>query len=260
MRCIFCKADSSTSRAVEHIIPESLGNTEHILPPGVVCDSCNNYFARKIEKPLLDSDYFVHARHRAEVYSKKGRIPPIQAIHIESATLVEMGKHKGERFIYPSRERDSQRFITSILSSKRGTLVVPTQQALPDEQVVSRFVGKVALETLAQRLLDVPNGLDEVVDKSELDELRVHVRRGSRQLVWPFHQRVIHAEDAVFCEEGYGRYEVLHEYTLLYTEAQELYLVLAIFGVEYTLNMGVPDISRYLEWLRQHGNKSPLYL
>jgi hypothetical protein len=55
MRCIFCKNDSSNSKSVEHIIPESLGNTTRTLPKGVVCDTCNNYFARKVEKPFLEA-------------------------------------------------------------------------------------------------------------------------------------------------------------------------------------------------------------
>lgn len=42
MRCIFCKRNSNSSRSVEYIIPESLGNEEHVPPPGVVCDACNN--------------------------------------------------------------------------------------------------------------------------------------------------------------------------------------------------------------------------
>lgn len=54
MKCIFCKEDSATCTSVKYIIPESLGNKEHILPKGVVYDNCNNYFAVKIEKPLLD--------------------------------------------------------------------------------------------------------------------------------------------------------------------------------------------------------------
>ena len=53
LRCLFCKADSSASRSREHIVPESLGNTEHVLEPGIVCDRCNNYFARNVEEPIL---------------------------------------------------------------------------------------------------------------------------------------------------------------------------------------------------------------
>ena len=49
-KCIFCHKDVSISKSVEHIIPESLGNKSHVLPKGYVCDECNNYFARKVEK------------------------------------------------------------------------------------------------------------------------------------------------------------------------------------------------------------------
>ncbi len=67
MRCIFCKGDSNQSRSVEHIIPEALGNIEHVLPRGIVCDTCNNYFARKVEGPLLETQWFRHARSKIRV-------------------------------------------------------------------------------------------------------------------------------------------------------------------------------------------------
>ena len=50
MECIFCHKDSSPSKSIEHLIPESLGNKHHVLPTGYVCDECNHYFAIKIEK------------------------------------------------------------------------------------------------------------------------------------------------------------------------------------------------------------------
>ncbi|MBT3070018.1 HNH endonuclease [Rhodomicrobium sp. Az07] len=31
------------------LVPESLGNRQHVLPKGIVCDGCNNYFSRKVE-------------------------------------------------------------------------------------------------------------------------------------------------------------------------------------------------------------------
>ncbi len=40
MRYIFCKQEASTSKSVEHIIPESMGNKSNILKPGIVCDKC----------------------------------------------------------------------------------------------------------------------------------------------------------------------------------------------------------------------------
>jgi hypothetical protein len=75
MRCIFCKINSIATKSIEHVIPESLGNKEHVLPKGAVCDKCNNYFATKIEKELLDFPYFKSLRHRNRIPSKKNRIP-----------------------------------------------------------------------------------------------------------------------------------------------------------------------------------------
>ncbi|MCZ8293407.1 MAG: hypothetical protein O9312_07815 [Hylemonella sp.] len=75
MRCIFCKSDSGSSCSVEHIIPESIGNTNHTLPKGAVCDACNQYFARKVERPLLESSLFRHLRAGMGIANKRGRVP-----------------------------------------------------------------------------------------------------------------------------------------------------------------------------------------
>ncbi len=71
MNCIFRKGDSGGSRSVEHVIPESLGNTEHILNPGIVCDQCNNYFASKVEGPLLSDPYFRYQFSQADIPTKE---------------------------------------------------------------------------------------------------------------------------------------------------------------------------------------------
>jgi len=63
MRCLFCKCPSDDSKSVEHIIPETLGNADHVLPRGTVCDKCNNYFSRKIEKRFS-------TRVRLELYAQ----------------------------------------------------------------------------------------------------------------------------------------------------------------------------------------------
>ena len=38
MKCLFCKQSSTDTKSVEHVVPESLGNTKFILPLGYVCD------------------------------------------------------------------------------------------------------------------------------------------------------------------------------------------------------------------------------
>ncbi|MFD5780037.1 HNH endonuclease [Streptomyces sp. NPDC126933] len=78
MLCIFCKRDAKGSRSVEHVVPESLGNTTMILPAGTVCDACNNYFAVKVEKPFLESPEIIALRFHQAIPSKKRRIPPLE--------------------------------------------------------------------------------------------------------------------------------------------------------------------------------------
>ncbi len=89
-RCIFCHEESSTSKSIEHIIPESLGNKHHFLPKGYVCDKCNNYFSIKIEKELLAQPYFVSLRFRNEILTKKGKLVKEKMIFPETATMTEV--------------------------------------------------------------------------------------------------------------------------------------------------------------------------
>lgn len=80
MRCIFCKVSSDHSRSREHIVPESLGNLTHILPPGVVCDSCNNYLSREVEGPFLNSEAVKLLRFDQAIPSKRGKIPSMNGV------------------------------------------------------------------------------------------------------------------------------------------------------------------------------------
>jgi hypothetical protein len=51
----------------------------------------------------------------------------------------------------------------------------------------------------------------------------------------------------------------VHEYDILITDANEWYFVLALFGLEFAINIGGPDIDLYVRWLDQHEGVSPLY-
>jgi hypothetical protein len=54
MSCIFC-GNNDKLNAIEHIVPESLGNDFLILKPGLVCDNCNNIFSGFESKALNNS-------------------------------------------------------------------------------------------------------------------------------------------------------------------------------------------------------------
>ncbi|MEC5407312.1 HNH endonuclease [Paraburkholderia sp. MPAMCS5] len=255
MRCIFCKADSSDSQSVEHIIPESLWNTEQILPRRVVCDKCNNYFARNVEKPLLDSPALTHLRFHEAVPNKRGRIPEIDGL-ILPGHVVRMRRHVEGPFV-ASVALPPQAF-DEILSGKSSTLVLPAETEPPAAQIVSRFLAKVAIEALAQRLLNFPGGLDYVIDEVCFDPIRKLARVGQPK-AWPHHSRRIYDINHRWNDERGDNVQVVHEYDFLYTELGELYFVLALYGLELAINIGGPDVDGYRAWLAKSDGASPLY-
>jgi hypothetical protein len=256
MRCLFCKINSDSSRSVEHIIPESLGGLSHCLPPGVVCDRCNNYFSREVEKPFLESAAIMLLRFHQEIPSKKGRVPPAQGIISPGFAPVTIQRHIGK----PSGMsiHVPPNAIEQLLKAAKGMVILPTNADLPGGPVVSRFLAKVGLEAMAVRLVSHPDGLEYLVDETQLDALRNHARRGDT-LQWPIHVRQIYDQDAKWSDKSGSDLQIVNEFDILVTDQSEWFFVLALFGLEMAINYGGPDIEGYPLWLAEHGNESPLY-
>lgn len=262
MRCIFCKSNSSRSKSLEHIIPESLGNIEHVLPRGVVCDICNNYFARKVERPLLETPWFRHVRSRQWVPNKRGLTPPMTGFVPAARMPARVWLDGSMLAIEGYSEREHHFLSDAIVAGRANSVYIPIIEAI-DQHPMSRFLGKVALEVLAHRLLGVEGWQDEIVDKEGLDAIRHFARVGDRPLNWPFSRRRIYGEEDVQMDEGTG-YQVLHEFTILCvplppTGHVNLYAVVCIFGEEFAINMGEPEIASYNRWVKAHDGASPLY-
>lgn len=69
--CIICDTPNE-AKSIEHIIPESMGNTFYVLEKGDVCDPCNNRMAEWEEKVLTKSVLQME-RARFAVRTKKGK-------------------------------------------------------------------------------------------------------------------------------------------------------------------------------------------
>src|SRR5262249_18334315 len=127
----------------------------------------------------------------------------------------------GDFEIYPT-ERAKQ----GILSGAFSRVIVPASGAAPRRHVFARFVATVALEALVERLHYEPNSIDDCIDNKQLDLLRDYVRYGRKGLDWPYSERQIYPPDFIFSDgEDAAAYEVLHEWTFLYTPEMELYFV-----------------------------------
>ncbi len=197
MQCLFCKQDSSKSKSIEHIIPESLGNLTQTLPPGVVCDKCNNYFSRKVEKPFLESAAILHLRFHHEIPSKRGKIPPIKGLLTPNFQAILRRDPKSH---FAASVEVEPKAIKHIMSSNKGTIIFPAGGDPPKDIVISRFLAKVALEAMAQRLVAYPGGLKYLVNETQLNPIRNHARKGETPN-WPFNVRRIYNTNQKWIDE-----------------------------------------------------------
>jgi hypothetical protein len=256
MNCIFCRQGRSF-KTVEHIIPESLGNVDHVLPKGVVCDACNNYFAVKVEKLLLEKPYFINLRQRNLIRSKKGRLVPDKILfpHPKAGWVETWIDEKG--FILRSEDTD---VISLIKEGKITSMIIPTVPVLdyPDS-ILSRFLAKAALELVAYYSFGGGTYDDEFISQNNLDALRQYARYGIGTF-WPYHQRRIYTEEDRFMNIDIQPepYEILHEMDFLMTSLEHIYLILVIMGVEYVIRLNIPEIESYQQWLTANNDRSPV--
>lgn len=260
MRCIFCKIESSTSKSVEHIIPESLGNKNHVLPRGVVCDSCNNYFAIKIEKPLLEQPYFVSMRARNEIISKKGKIP-IESVQLNNSIGYSEIVRPKENSTIIININDTH-FFDNIANGSIKELIYPAHLIPPhDNYIVSRFLAKVTIEAFAQKFGKSDGGIDYLIDEVQFDEIRNFARYGKKYNNWPYSVRKIYSENEKFYLKGkLKEVDKLFEYDFLITKNIEFYFVIIIKGIEYSINVAGPELYGYESWLKEHNGISPLFI
>ncbi len=275
MNCIFCHEISDSSKSIEHIIPESLGNKEHILWKGVVCDKCNNYFATKIEKELLGQSYFVSMRHRNFIKTKRCHSVPIKVPSPQSKNGFEYiwldDNGKNIEMIFESESR----LAPLIASGQKKHMIVPIfPEPEPNNYILSRFLTKCALEYLALRFDSGENLYrDEIIDlfkEKQFNNIRKYARFGEVTKFWPYHQRRVYSEGNWFVDEkeNEGRpYEILHELDLLVLNSEsigntiscEVYFVVVIMGVEYVINIAEPEIEGYRNWLNESNQKCPVH-
>lgn len=141
--CLFCKSENNTFQRIEHIIPESLGTNVYSLPKGVVCDKCNQYFA-KLE------NYFCHyhlssATKLLFVDKTKKGIPPSLPLQKGEARKQKNAKIIFKQSILQDIEPD-QLSITVLANDViiRGAFPLPDT----DSEKISRFLAKCGIETL----------------------------------------------------------------------------------------------------------------
>ncbi|MEK1939558.1 MAG: hypothetical protein AAAB16_04205 [Pseudomonas sp.] len=195
-------------------------------------------------------------RFHQAIPSKKGRVPPMLGVMLGSEAPISIRRVLDGDEIIASVELNEDQFEL-VRSGQSSKLYFPVGTGIPTAKVTSRFLAKVALEAIAQRLLSSDGGIDYIVEEEQFDLIREHARYGHVK-EWPYYVRRIY--DANLDEKIHGlEGQKVHEYDFLHTCHGELYFVLALYGVELTINIDGPCIEGYETWLNENDNVSPLY-
>jgi hypothetical protein len=137
-------------------------------------------------------------------------------------------------------------------------VIFPLDVKEPEPRILSRFMAKAAIEAIALRLVNYSDYLDSFATEPQLDPIRNHARRGDIA-DWPVHcRRIYDAHAAVLGDDGKLE-QVVHEADILVTPWNEWFFVLCLFGLEFAINYGGPEIDGYRRWLSEHEGRSPLY-
>jgi hypothetical protein len=268
MRCLFCKQPSDGARSLEHIVPESLGNVRgnerYLLPRGAVCDTCNNYFAREVEGPLLSHPSFRNIRAWYQVPTKKGQFPKLVGTHFGTGIEIGLRVAKAEDqltfgpyAVAPERDSEREQLVKSLSLNPNETGFGFILGETPPPTLMSRFLAKMALE--AHWRAFHPDAIDQFIDEPHYDRIRNWARRGDNYKEWPFFNRTIfpqetlmrHPDTDVWVQAGFG-------FRLFLTKRRETFFAFCFYGQEFVINVGGPSVKGYEEWLKDNSNDSPL--
>jgi hypothetical protein len=262
MRCIFCTNNpSSASRSVEHIIPESLGNTRHVLSKGIVCDTCNNYFARKVEQPVLSHRSIRNLRAWNGLRTKGGKQTPLLATHLSSGFDVAISSEmNGDITIRAEKGKTSSEIKWHFDQDKELGLhaLAVNLEIDPPQREMSRLLAKMALERCFSDSQRENKPSQQLVFDRYFDNIRRWARHGDNFPHWPYHQRTIYPQETQM------RHPTTNEWVkvgigqgLFHTTSPETYYSVVLYGTEFVINVGGPNIEGFERWLTQNNNASP---
>ncbi len=240
-------------------MPESIGSRRRVLPRGVVCDKCNNYFARKVEQPILNHKWMRNLRAWHQVPSKKGKFPSLVGQIAGSEVQVNMRRGvDGKLELSTERQSESAELARAIQGNFDTPLIFTIEDDIPQREM-SRFLCKMALEASAEIFVNDAEALDRLVDEPFYDNIRRFARYGDELSQWPFSQRAVFPADTLMRHPETNEWVVAgFGCTIFMTRHQETFFAFLMYGVEFVINVGGPSIRGYEEWLNNHGGISPL--
>jgi hypothetical protein len=162
MQCIICP-DGNDFNSVEHIVPESLGNTDYVLTKSLLCKECNAKFSKFESKALLKT-FLGFERARLGVTSKKGK-PAIGQINRIEWKADSSGKRNTVETDGLYSETDSFKEFIPIYDNKTN-------------EVTAKLLLKIGFESIYESKSDL-------IEKFDFTKIKLYLG-GKKNFIWPY--------------------------------------------------------------------------
>lgn len=218
-----------------------------------MCDKCNNYFARKIESPFLNSEAVLQLRQELEIPNRDGK-EVNRFANLPTKNIMQISQ---DIHLVMSQEDKTEEEVERAVFEYQKYLKRTDEILIKPDYNLSRLLAKMAIEAFAYKCLDDGDVLDYIIEEEAFKKIREYVRYGG-SIIWEYHARRIYA-----CNEAYNRDITTHvnyEFDFLFTSKGKAYFIIVMYGIEYVINIIDPCISDYVEWLKNNEYNCPLYI
>ena len=146
MNCIICDEPVLKS-SIEHIIPESLGNTTYFLEKGVLCSICNNRFSEFEDKAITRS-FLSMIRMQNGIKTKKGKPSTIKIGNFKAQGHEEFKKNIITFNNYEEKHNTSRNL-------KAGSYDITINDFDNTEMSASKMLLKIGFEAIYKSQKDI---------------------------------------------------------------------------------------------------------
>lgn len=151
-----------------------------------MCDKCNNYFARKIESPFLNSEAVLQLRQELEIPNRDGK-EVNRFANLPTKNIMQISQ---DIHLVMSQEDKTEEEVERAVFEYQKYLKRTDEILIKPDYNLSRLLAKMAIEAFAYKCLDDGDVLDYIIEEEALKKIREYVRYGG-SIIWEYHARRI---------------------------------------------------------------------
>ncbi len=144
-----------------------------------MCDKCNNYFARKIESPFLNSEAVLQLRQELEIPNRDGK-EVNRFANLPTKNIMQISQ---DIHLVMSQEDKTEEEVERAVFEYQKYLKRTDEILIKPDYNLSRLLAKMAIEAFAYKCLDDGDVLDYIIEEEAFKKIREYVRYGG-SIIW----------------------------------------------------------------------------